>query len=384
MKRIYFDESGNSGNNLLDSAQPLFCYLGLEDSNNTVINKFLSLKKEHKYSEQLETKGANLSKSQKGQKFLIALWNEFGDSAKFVLHDKKFALACKMFEYVYEPVFANVSTLFYQINFHKYIAISMYDLFSQNDSTAEQLFNGFYAFIKDKGQVSLSNHIISCNIMKTSPLFYFGEFCSQYKTEIASDIDFTDKADKYILDLTLTSLYNLLGCFSAGSPEPMEVHCDNSKPIANDMSFWEAFINNENIVYAPFFDSSFQLTFNITQKPILEDSKEVVQLQIADLLVSSIYQAYLHPDLNFSNDIKKLSARSFISSHSVSAMDIQMIFDEYEIDEFQKIIRLLAEPISKTEKIEKLSRISCRLKYYQEQRNQYIKDLIACSYKSNS
>lgn len=204
-----------------------------------------------------------------------------------------------MFEYVYEPVFAEVSTLFYQINFHKYIAMSMYDLFSKNDSTAEQLFNGFYNFIKDKGKVNLSDYIVSCNIIKTSPLFYFEQFCSQYKTEIASDIDFMDKADKYILDLTLASLYNLLICFSAGSPEQMEVHCDNSKPIANDMSFWEAFINNENIVYAPFFDTSFQLTFNITQKPILEDSKKVVQLQIADLLVSSIISSLFASGFEF-------------------------------------------------------------------------------------
>lgn len=72
MKKIYFDESGNSGNNLLDSDQPLFCYLGFEDGNDTATDKFFSLKKEHKYLEQLETKGANLSKSQKGQKFLIA------------------------------------------------------------------------------------------------------------------------------------------------------------------------------------------------------------------------------------------------------------------------------------------------------------------------
>lgn len=54
-----------------------------------------------------------------------------------------------------------------------------------------------------------------------------------------------------------------------------------------------------------------------------------------------------------------------------------MIFDEHEIDEFQKIIKLLAEPISKTEKIEKLSRLSCRLKCYQGRRNQYIKDFLA-------
>ena len=117
----------------------------------------------------------------------------------------------------------------------------MYNLFTNSNHSAEQLFTNFYAFIKNKGDKSLNEYVKSCGIVKMSPLFYFCEFCNQYKTEIASDIDFTDKQDKYILDLTLTSLYNLLGVFSHGSPESMEVHCDNSKQIANEKGFWKQY-----------------------------------------------------------------------------------------------------------------------------------------------
>ena len=175
----------------------------------------------------------------------------------------------------------------------------MYNLFTNSNHSAEQLFTNFYAFIKNKGDKSLNEYVTSCGIVKTSPLFYFCEFCNQHKTEIASDIDFTDKQDKYILDLTLTSLYNLLGVFSHGSPESMEVHCDNSKQIENEKGFWKAFINNTNIIYDTYFNSGAQLTFNITQEPILEDSKKIIQLQISDLLASSVYQAYLHPETDF-------------------------------------------------------------------------------------
>ena len=218
MRKIYFDEAGNSGNNLLDKEQPLFCYLGFEDCDSNMIEDFYSLKRKYKYKTDLEVKGASLSKSVTGQKFLIELWEKFGNHAKFVMHNKKFALACKMFEYVYEPVYSDVNTLFYQINFHKYIAISMYSLFVNSNHSAEELFTNFYTFIKNKGDKCLNEYVKSCGIVKTSPLFYFCEFCNLHKTEIASDIDFTDKRDKYILDLTLTSLYNLLGVFSYGSP----------------------------------------------------------------------------------------------------------------------------------------------------------------------
>ena len=40
MRKIYFDEAGNSGNNLLDKEQPLFCYLGFEDCDSNTIEDF--------------------------------------------------------------------------------------------------------------------------------------------------------------------------------------------------------------------------------------------------------------------------------------------------------------------------------------------------------
>ena len=376
MRKIYFDEAGNSGNNLLDKEQPLFCYLGFEDCDSNTIEDFYSLKRKYKYKTDLEVKGASLSKSVTGQNFLIELWEKIGNHVKFVMHDKKFALACKMFEYVFEPVFCDVNTLFYQINFHKYIAISMYNLFTNSNHSAEQLFTNFYAFIKNKGDKSLNEYVTSCGIVKASPLFYFCEFCNQHKTEIASDIDFTDKQDKYILDLTLTSLYNLLGVFSHGSPESMEVHCDNSKQIANEKGFWKAFINNTNIVYDTYFNSGTQLTFNITQEPILEDSKKIIQLQISDLLASSVYQAHLHPETDFSKTIKKISQTAYVEAYSVAPVELEFTFDEFEIKQFNKIIKLLASENSKDKKIEKLAEISSEVKYYQIIRSRYFIDFI--------
>lgn len=376
MRKIYFDEAGNSGNNLLDKEQPLFCYLGFEDCDSNMIEDFYSLKRKYKYKTDLEVKGASLSKSVTGQKFLIELWEKFGNHAKFVMHNKKFALACKMFEYVYEPVYSDVNTLFYQINFHKYIAISMYSLFVNSNHSAEELFTNFYTFIKNKGDKSLNEYVKSCGIVKTSPLFYFCEFCNLHKTEIASDIDFTDKRDKYILDLTLTSLYNLLGVFSYGSPEAIEVHCDNSKQIANDKSFWKAFINNTNIIYDTYFNSVAQLTFNITQEPIMEDSKKIIQLQIADLLASSVYQAHIHPETDFSKTIKKISQTAYVEAYSVAPVELEFTFDEFEIKQFNKIIKLLASENSKDKKIEKLAEISSEVKYYQIIRSRYFIDFI--------
>ena len=92
MRKIYFDEAGNSGNNLLDKEQPLFCYLGFEDCDSNTIEDFYSLKRKYKYKTDLEVKGASLSKSVTGQNFLIELWEKIGNHVTFVMHDKIYQL----------------------------------------------------------------------------------------------------------------------------------------------------------------------------------------------------------------------------------------------------------------------------------------------------
>lgn len=120
MKHLYFDESGFTGNNLLDMNQPFFCYLGL-DSNSEIENSFLHSKAVYGYTES-EVKGFRLCKSVNGQKLIKELWNLCSDKIKFVLHDKKYALAAKIFEYVYEPVFADCNIILYNSGLHLFFA----------------------------------------------------------------------------------------------------------------------------------------------------------------------------------------------------------------------------------------------------------------------
>ena len=176
--------------------------------------------------------------------------------------------------------------------------------------------------------------------------------------------------------MTLTSLYNLLGICSNGNSEAMEIHGDKSKPIANDKSFWKAFVGNTRIVYDTVLGSGTQLTFNLSQEPILDDSKTIIQLQVADMLASSVYQAYLHPDSDFSKKINEISKNSYVEAYSVAPVDLQMAYDEHEKQVFHEIIRLLSSSKSKKQKIEKLAEKSYSLKYYQVLRNQYIAEYI--------
>mgnify|MGYP000376040081 CR=1 FL=1 len=67
-----------------------------------------------------ELKGTNLltQKSGKGKEAILEILRHFNGKYKVSIHNKKFALACKFFEYIFEPIIASSSTLFYKNNFH--------------------------------------------------------------------------------------------------------------------------------------------------------------------------------------------------------------------------------------------------------------------------
>lgn len=116
MKHLYFDESGFTGTNLMDKDQPIFCYLGLECSPD-IETAFLELKAKYRYGDS-EVKGTNIIKHTHGQNLLKELWSLCAGKVKYVLADKKYALAAKIFEYVYEPVFAEHNTILYNSGLH--------------------------------------------------------------------------------------------------------------------------------------------------------------------------------------------------------------------------------------------------------------------------
>lgn len=355
MKHLYFDESGFTGNNLLDMNQPFFCYLGL-DSNSEIENSFLHSKAVYGYTES-EVKGFRLCKSVNGQKLIKELWNLCSDKIKFVLHDKKYALAAKIFEYVYEPVFADYNIILYNSGLHIFFANFLYyDFLFLIDEKAEAVFSSFQEFIRSEKSIIFSDNL-SLNSDESSFLKYFISFCKKFSKKIASDVSFNDEADSWLLDLSATSLFNLLGAFEGEGVEPLVVVCDNSKPLLSFASFLDAEINNEKIAYAGLRDGEkSRITFNLAKKIEFGDSKTNVSLQIADILASSIIYAANHKTESFSEEIRALSENSFARNVSVMPLNILEDYTELELSAYLEMLRILSLSYSKKEK---LFRVSC-------------------------
>jgi hypothetical protein len=351
MNKIYFDEAGFTGNNLLDKSQPYFCYLGLISSTE-IENKFLELKKSSGYTQQ-EVKGINLCKSPKGQRFLKLLWETFNVNAKFVFHDKKFAFSAKLYEYTYESVFQDISTLLYRANFHRFIATLFYSYFITSDKTAEYYFDVFSKYIKNKNNNG-KLELIEKKPSENSPFILFYNFCKNNINEIACDVDFSDYISQWLLDLTNTSLYSLLIDFAGDSNEEIFAFCDKSKPLLNQLDFINAFVGDKRILYDDIFGFKMRFNFNLGAPIELVESKYCVSVQITDCLVSSLYYSLLNKEEYFSKEIMKIADVAFDGIHSIGHSNK---FNTFSREETQLNFWLMKELSRKTKKIKKIEAI---------------------------
>lgn len=118
---IHFDESGFTGNNLLNKDQKIFCYASVEcphkeaeDFVGYIVGKY--------NIQNGEIKSGKLLKGVNGKRAVDEIVETYKGRFKVSVSDKKYALAGKIFEYIFEPTIKSVNSLFYEIDFHRFIS----------------------------------------------------------------------------------------------------------------------------------------------------------------------------------------------------------------------------------------------------------------------
>lgn len=93
-QKIYFDESGFTGNNLLAPDQRYFAYASVA-TDDAEAQEFVSELIVRYGIQGGELKGSKLVKFNKGRKAIDEILTKFNGRLKISISDKKFALACK-------------------------------------------------------------------------------------------------------------------------------------------------------------------------------------------------------------------------------------------------------------------------------------------------
>lgn len=291
---IYCDESGYSGVNLLEKNQPYFVFSGVcltEDLQQEIAELIHS-----KYKVQGEIKGKNLVQNDLGQKALLKVFQQFNSHAKIIYHDKKYALAAKIFENAIEPNLVS-NSLAYTTGFHKFISIGLYSYFLTSTDNAEHIFQSFMDSIRGENKNSIFDIEHTDKEFLIWWLFEIVKFDPQV---FHDEITQARKVSPWILEITSTSLLGILNDYGRSEKE-FKVICDNSNLYKDN-----GVIKSLNHIgrygkRAKFLDE--YIGYKLKEDILILNSKNELGLQIADIFATSVGYSLRNRETDFSKEI---------------------------------------------------------------------------------
>lgn len=309
---IYCDESGFTGNDLFSPEQPYFVYSSVLISPleaNDVVQK---VKTDFKITAE-ELKGSKLLSTNQGKSAVTWILERYSGNACVMAFDKRYTLAAKFYEYVFEPVISSNSLLFYNIGFHRFISSVLYLHFLVGHVHTENILVDFQTAMRSK---DLSKLEAVFNASSSTP--NFSDFLRQiltfaiYHRDTINDELKSLRDDQatgtWVLELTLTGLFNLLTKWGENI-DGMDVFCDDSKPLVSQGDFFDVMLNRKDRRFFQIGGKTHPLTFNLARPIQLVNSKEHSGIQLADIFASSIAYSLKNND-GFSKHCKEVCDKS--------------------------------------------------------------------------
>jgi hypothetical protein len=280
---VYCDEAGFTGNNLLDHQQPFFAYsaVALEEAEAAEIVEHIVRDRGVQGG---ELKAVNLVKSPRGQQTMLRVLDAIEGRYAVTFHNKKYALACKFFEYIFEPALQRNNKFFYDLEFHKFVASVLYVHFRVGEATAEEIMSDFQGLMRRRDEKGLRRLFSSA--AGVPGLAEMCDFALGYRDAINEELDSlagNDVVGKWVLDLTSASLVTLLAHWGE-SLEQLDVYCDKSKPLQAGAGILDAMIGREERLYTNLTGRELPMTFNLLRLPQFVDSKSHPGIQLADVV----------------------------------------------------------------------------------------------------
>lgn len=343
-QKVYFDESGFTGTNLLNQDQTVFTYaaVGLD---NKRADEIISIIRANFPTQAQELKFKNYSKSSKCEEFCLFVIDLLKDCSGIVVFDKKFALCAKFFEYMFEPVIANVNSYFYAANFHLFIAYKIYALLGNLKKTP--LLLNFENVMTQKNKYlefqNFANKMLpNLSIQRKSKrtieenIYTFISLNKKVIEDELQSLSGNTPTDKYTLDLTTTAFLTLCG-FMTEKFEEVEPIYDDSKIMDAHKEIFDGFIGRKIEFKCPVFNRKFRVF--ITKELKSANSRLESAIQLADLLAGITSYAYSKQNNKI---IDALIENNLIAS-AVIPRTIEMEIVNLYPKEYEKVLDMLVK-----------------------------------------
>lgn len=281
---IYCDESGYTGNNLLNREQPFFAYTGVKiepDEAEEYVRWF-----KHKFRiQQGELKAQKLLSRPKGRDAVTELLLNFKKKTKTACSLKKFSLSCKFFEYIFEPLLAKNNSVFYQCGFHLFIAYAIYSHTFLSDSSAEELLEDFESFMRGR-TLSDDAQLFSKKSEAAQIVELVMEFAFIHRDKILEEFSGLGVLQRWILDDSISHLYPILTHWTEEAGD-IRVICDESKPIASSRELLDTFVGRKDQFWQELNGQRWAMIPHLTEPVTFASSFDEPGLQIADIMASA-------------------------------------------------------------------------------------------------
>lgn len=289
---VYFDESGFTGNNLLHKQQKYFCYASVISNENESQQLVHHILKKYKIQSG-EIKGGNLVKRRKGRRAVDEIICSLKGRIKVSVSDKKYALAGKFFEYIFEPALQQKSIIFYNSNFHRFISTILYLELLSRGAMAEEIFEDFENLMRSGDFNGLKSLFSSSKDPNMSAILEsIFDFAIMNKEAVVEELHgyVGQGAGKWVLDLTDTALVSLLAQWGQEYDE-LTAYCDNSKPLDANQELFNGMVGNTKKHFSYIAGEKIPITFNLAEPIKLVDSKHVYGVQLADAVAAAFVYA---------------------------------------------------------------------------------------------
>jgi Protein of unknown function (DUF3800) len=302
IQTIYCDESGFTGNNLSDKDQPLFVYTSIALNPQRAAELVAQVMRDFRL-QAAEIKGSRLLKSLRGRKAISFLLGECLTVSQSVVFNKKYALACKLFEYIVEPAISDKNWIFYNLKFHKFVSTLLYAELCIKSAPAEDLLVGFEQSMRSQSAENLDSLFAQRTLRRRTrsvakEIVTFWHAQQKAVTEEFTTIKSTGATGRWTLDLTDTALFSLL-CHWGQKFDQLDVFCDDSMPLCTylkENGLFAVMIGREDKQFITVADEQHCITFNLLRPVALVNSKTTPGIQVADAIGASIAFALQNPE----------------------------------------------------------------------------------------
>jgi len=303
VQTVFCDESGFSGNNMFDS-QPWFVYVATavdEEHARATVEGLI-----RQYGVQGgDLKGSNLIKYNKGRKAILVLLKEHHKQIKASVFHKKYSLACKFFEYIFEPVLSTKNSLFYETGFHRFISTLVYIHLAAGSPYALEHLRDFQELMRLENSDPM--HLFGAiELPQMSPaLISIRDFARIHRATIVEELSHSTAgiSGNWVLDVTNTALFGLLGELGRDYNQ-MTVICDESKPLQADDMLFAAMINRTDKRFYRLEGKEVALTFNLSGPITFGNSKVHHGIQISDVAAAAFNYVCSHPSDDFTATLR--------------------------------------------------------------------------------